>query len=91
MPDCKILLLGPLPAGLSADSELREYFEKTHEVLASVPWGDFVTYRKYSEPFFNPDKTLNSKYFGKDGIHLTPEGYEKWAELLEFEVYSVLE
>ena len=91
MPDCKILLLGPLPAGLSADSTLREQFEKTHEVLGGVPWGDFVTYRKYSEPFYNPDKTLNLKYFAKDGIHLTPEGYEKWAELLEFEIYTVLE
>ncbi len=30
----------------------------------------------------NPDGTPNPDYIGKDGIHITPAGYEKWATLL---------
>lgn len=32
--------------------------------------------------FANPDGTLNPQFIGKDGIHITSAGYEKWGVLL---------
>lgn len=32
--------------------------------------------------FALPDGTPNPEFIGKDGIHITPAGYEKWASLL---------
>lgn len=32
--------------------------------------------------FANPDGTLNPQFIGKDGIHITPAGYEKWSVIL---------
>lgn len=32
--------------------------------------------------FATPEGAINPEYIGKDGIHITPAGYEKWAALL---------
>lgn len=32
--------------------------------------------------FATPEGAINPDYIGKDGIHITPAGYEKWAALL---------
>ena len=90
MPDTKILILGPLPVGIEANHPWRKKFEDVHAKMEKATWGDFVTYRKFYSEFLTADKKLNPTFYAKDGVHLTLEGYKRWAELLQPEVNKIL-
>ena len=81
MPKAKIILFGPLPAGIEPLSSLRTKYEKVHQQLLSSKWNKQITYRNISELIL-PDGKLNPTLVNTDGIHLTQNGYTLWSEII---------
>ncbi len=82
-PKAKILLAGPLPAG-KPESPFRKKFESVHRLLKA----DGQTVFASAVPFMllGPDGSLDPSVFAADGIHMTQDGYARWARLLSEEI-----
>src|SRR5262249_13898032 len=81
LPDTKILLLGVFPRGETPNSgrvKLMEFNEK----VSSLGDGKKVTYLDIGKSFMNDDGTI-SKDIMYDFLHLTPKGYQIWADAIE--------
>lgn len=83
LPDTKILLLGPLPAGNNPEHVYRQKYLKVHEQLKQQAGQWQVRYLDMGEALIMANGVLNPDYYGTDGIHLFPNGYKKWAEVLQ--------
>lgn len=82
LPQTRIILLGPLPAGASTDSPLRERCDGVQTILAKTKFDPRITYINPTEWFVNQDGDLKEGYYGGDDLHLTSLGYAAWcAEL----------
>jgi lysophospholipase L1-like esterase len=82
-PQAKLLLAGPLPAK-EPGSPFRKKFEAVHRLLKA----DGETVFASSVPFMllRPDGVLDPSVFAADGIHMIPDGYARWAQLLSEEI-----
>jgi lysophospholipase L1-like esterase len=84
MPNAKILLFGPLPAGLEVDSYFRGMFNQVHELLApKINNQPNLLYINALSNFMNPDGDLDLDLFENDGVHLKEKGYRVWGKLIE--------
>lgn len=86
-PQAKILLLGILPVGEKPNPG-REKRAAVNELIAKYAGGS-VHYMDISNKFLEPDGTI-SKEVMKDFLHLTPKGYEIWAEAIKDKVKELL-
>lgn len=82
MPTAKVLLLGPLPAKELGDP-MRVSVEGVHQLILEKSWGERVTYTNPSAWFTNESGALNKELYGRDQLHLSSKGYDKWAESLQ--------
>ena len=80
--DSKILLLGLLPTGLQADSDRRKKHDAIHKAIAYLGNKPSVYYYNTVDYFSNENGNLNEVYYGGDGIHLKPEGYNVWGKFI---------
>ncbi|MGB5873514.1 MAG: GDSL-type esterase/lipase family protein, partial [Bacteroidota bacterium] len=82
-PKARILLAGPLPAK-EAESPFRRKFQAIHRLLEA----DGETVFTSTVPFMmlRPDGSLDPSVFAADGIHLTRDGYARWARSLSEEI-----
>lgn len=78
MSGTKIVLVGPLPAGLQKDDPKRVKYEKVQGIISKFKQQNMV-YFPSSQLFIQPDGALDPAYNAGDGIHLKPAGYERWA------------
>ena len=82
LPDTKILIAGPFPAGLEAKGRVRQSVARVHELLAEHAFDGAVTYQNLEAVFVNesgaPLPTL-----GSDGIHISPVGQQAWMNAIE--------
>lgn len=83
LPASRILLMGILPRGATPDDPLRRKARQVNERIQALGTWPRVVYRDPDEGLLLEDGTLNAKYFAQDNLHLTAEGYEAWARLLE--------
>ena len=83
LPESKILVLGPLPTGEKPTSLYRIKYNKIHNILAQIKTAKNIYYENIGPAFLLADRSINYKYFRKDNIHLTPEGYKRWSDILE--------
>ncbi len=83
LPDSKILLLGPLPAGTTPNHPNRLKYEKVHQQLSKLSKKWKVKYMDLGSILIDPNNNLDPNYYSTDGIHLGVEGYNIWAKTLE--------
>lgn len=88
-PKAKILLLGVFPRGEAADHPHRKLNIAVNEIIKGFADNKQVFYKDISTAFFN-DKGELTKDIMPDYLHLTPEGYRRWAEAIEDDVATLL-
>ena len=81
-PDTKVLLLGVFPRGEKPDNRKREINTELNKHLAEFADGERVHFLDLGAAFVEPDGTI-SKQIMPDFLHLTPGGYQLWAEAME--------
>jgi lysophospholipase L1-like esterase len=89
LPEAQLLLLGVFPRGEKPDDELRQQAAEVNRHIQNLDELDFVTYMDIAERFLEEDGTI-SKEIMPDYLHLSPAGYERWAQAIEPRVSSLL-
>ena len=89
LPETKILLLGIFPRGANAEDPKRKVNIGANEIAKKLDDGQHVTYLDISDKFLEADGTL-SKEIMPDLLHLSPKGYEIWAESTEAKVAELM-
>lgn len=80
-PEAKVLLLGIFPRSPSAGDAVRKLIKEVNEKIAKLD-GKQVKYLDLGEKFLTKDGEL-TKEIMYDYLHLTPKGYEIWAEAIK--------
>ncbi len=74
MPQARVVLLGLVPRGLTADDFARVNNRNTNALIASFADNEKVFFADASAGFVRPDGSL-ADCFGKDKVHLNDAGY----------------
>ncbi len=90
MPETKILLLGIFPRGEDDTNAQRGTNRATNAIIKTVADGEMIHYLDIGPAFLEDDRSL-SKEIMPDLLHLSPEGYERWANAIEPQVKQLLE
>jgi lysophospholipase L1-like esterase len=88
LPETKILLLAIFPRGAKPNPQ-REKNAQASKLASEVADGKMVHYLDIGQKFLADDGTL-SKEIMPDLLHLSPKGYEIWAEAIEPKVAELL-
>ena len=89
MPTSKVILIGPLPTGLTPNSSNRIKYEVVHSIIKKQASAQ-VTYLPLSKYFIKPNGDLDTSLCSGDGIHLIAPGYEMWAKVLKEAVDKII-
>jgi alpha-L-fucosidase len=89
-PKAKILLLAIFPRDELPDQPLRVKNAKTNALLAKLADNKTVFFKDIGPAFLEPDGKL-SKEVSPDFLHLTEEGYRRWADAVVPEIKKLLE
>jgi lysophospholipase L1-like esterase len=89
LPETKVLLLAVFPRGEKPNAG-REKLIAVNEKIASLGDGKMVTYLDIGKDFLNDDATI-SKEIMPDFLHLSPKGYQIWADAIEPTLTKMLE
>lgn len=81
-PDTRVLLLGIFPRGASPWDPGRVNNLGVNQRLRLLADGQQVRYLDLSPSFLEPDGTLSPEVM-PDALHLSTEGYRRWAQALE--------
>ncbi len=81
LPGTRILLLGIFPRGERFNDQ-RGKILQVNQAIRKLDDGDFVRYLDIGHRFIEKDGTL-SREIMPDFLHLSPRGYEIWAESIE--------
>lgn len=83
-PTTKVLLLGLFPRGWDANEQkwYRPKIQNINTSIARLDDGKNVRYADYGPQLLEADGTLSRKV-AKDGLHLSDEGYRRWAEAMQ--------
>lgn len=82
LPKTKILLLAVFPRGATPADELRKKNVAVNDAIAKLDDGEHVFFLDIGPKFLTADGTLE-KAIMPDLLHLSPRGYEIWAESIE--------
>lgn len=88
-PNTKILLLGIFPRGETADHPHRKLNIAINEIIKNYADNTQVFYKDISKALMN-DKGELTKEIMPDYLHLTPEGYKRWADAIEPDIAKLL-
>ncbi|MEX2170971.1 MAG: family 16 glycoside hydrolase [Pirellulales bacterium] len=89
MPDSKILLLGIFPRGEKPDDPIRGSVAAVNQEIAQLADWENVHFLDIGPKFTEADGRLD-KSIMPDFLHLSPAGYERWADALEVKVGELL-
>jgi len=81
LPRTKILLLAVFPRAPQPCPQ-REKIAKANKIASKIADGKMIHYLDIGQKFLQPDKSI-SKEIMPDYLHLTPKGYQIWAEAIE--------
>jgi lysophospholipase L1-like esterase len=81
LPKTKILLLAVFPRAEKPCPQ-REKIAKANEIASKIADGKMIHYLDIGPKFLQQDKSI-SKEIMPDFLHLTPKGYQIWAEAIE--------
>lgn len=88
-PDMKILLLGIFPRSAKAEDKVRDKIKQTNAMIAKLADGKKVVYKDIGEKFLEKDGSLDKKIM-PDFLHLSPAGYDIWAENIKEDLQNLL-
>ena len=88
LPEMKILILAVFPRG-EKPSPQREKNAKASEIASKLADDDMVYYLDIGPKFLTEDGTLTREIM-PDLLHLSPQGYEIWAESIEPSVAELM-
>jgi beta-glucosidase len=89
LPETKILVLGVFPRGEKIDDPLRVKNHAVNDLIKTLADGKMVHYLNINEKLLGPDGTQDRKLM-YDFVHLSPEGYQIWADAIEPQVVELL-
>jgi lysophospholipase L1-like esterase len=89
LPNTKILLLGVFPRG-EKPAAIRDRLKAVNEKIAKLSDGSHVQFLDIGAAFLNEDGTISRKIM-PDFLHLSREGYRKWADAMEPTLWSMLD
>ncbi len=89
LPETGILLLAVFPRGAGPDDPLRMKNEEVNRLIAPLADGDRVRFLDIADAFLEEDGTL-SKEVMPDLLHLSKDGYRRWASAIAPEVDRLL-
>jgi lysophospholipase L1-like esterase len=82
-PNTKVLLLGVFPRSPKPTDPVRGKIKEVNRTVAKLDdGGKTVRYLDIGDKFLEPDGSLSPKIM-PDYLHLTPAGYNIWAEAIE--------
>lgn len=88
-PHTKILLLGIFPRGEKPNPQ-REKIKQVNAIISKLDdGGKTVKYLDIGDKFLQPDGTI-SKEIMYDYLHLTPKGYQIWADAVKEPISEML-
>lgn len=87
--DAKILLLGIFPRGADSNDAFRKQNEATNALIKSYADDSTVFFMDLGGKFLQPDGTLTTEIM-PDRLHLSPKGYEIWADAVEAKVKELM-
>lgn len=82
LPQTKVLVLAVFPRGATPADALRQKNAAVNEAIAKLDDGEHVFFLDIGPKFLTADGTLE-KAIMPDLLHLSPRGYEIWAEGIE--------
>jgi beta-glucosidase len=88
LPETKVLLLAVFPRGAMPNPQ-REKNAKASELASQMADGKMVHYLDIGPKFLQADGTL-SREIMPDALHLSPKGYQIWADAIEPKVAELL-
>ncbi len=88
LPDTKVLILAVFPRGAKPSAQ-REKNAKASEIAAKLADDKMIFYLDIGPKFLTDDGTL-TKEIMPDLLHLSPKGYEIWAEATEPSVAQLM-
>lgn len=86
LPNTRLILIGPLPAGMEKNEFRRKQYDSIHLLLENQNL-EGIRYLPLHQYFLTITGDLDTRYYSRDGIHLEEGGYAKWAKVL----YPVLQ
>jgi lysophospholipase L1-like esterase len=89
LPNTKILLLGVFPRG-EKPAAIRDRLKSVNEKIARLSDRSHVQFLDIGAAFLNEDGTISRKIM-PDFLHLSREGYRKWADAMEPTLWSMLD
>ncbi|OYW21832.1 MAG: GDSL family lipase [Planctomycetales bacterium 12-60-4] len=89
LPETKILLLGIFPRGADNSDAKRIKNNEANATVAKLADGKMITYLDIGPKFLAADGTL-SKEIMPDLLHLSPAGYQIWADSIEAQVKTLM-
>lgn len=88
LPRTRILLLAIFPRG-EKPCPRRENNAKANEIASKIADGKMIDYLDIGPKFLQPDKSI-SKEIMPDYLHLSPEGYQIWADAIESKLAELM-
>lgn len=89
LPGTKVLVLGIFPRGADANDAKRKVNQGANDIVAKLADGKDVFYLDIGKSFLAADETL-SKEIMPDLLHLSPKGYQIWADSIEAKVVELM-
>jgi lysophospholipase L1-like esterase len=95
LPKTRILLLGVFPRGADrnpdqSEAKLDPRPSQINDIIAKLDDGKTVRYLDISQSFLN-ENGLIPKSLMPDFLHLSPDGYRRWAEAMEPTLWEMTE
>jgi lysophospholipase L1-like esterase len=87
--ETRVLLLGVFPRGEKPDDDLRQKAAEINRRIAPLDELEYVKFVDVGDAFLEDDGTL-SKEVMPDFLHLSEEGYRRWAKAIEPHVEELL-
>lgn len=87
-PTTKILLLGVFPRGNKPNPQ-REKLAQVNGIIAKLDDGKMVKYLDIGKVFLEADDTIRPEIM-PDYLHLSPEGYQRWADAVKEPLHNLL-
>lgn len=88
-PEAKVLLLAIFPRGANADDAFRKQNDATNAIIKGYADDKKVFFMDIGSKFMQPDGTLSPEIM-PDKLHLSPKGYDIWAEAIEPKVKELM-
>lgn len=90
LPNTKVLVLGVFPRGEKPDDPLRAKNLAVNALIKDIGDDKAIFYLNINDKLMNEDGTQNREIM-PDLVHLSPKGYQIWADAIEAKVAELLE